>query len=146
MCHEIFETETMAELCMQQGLLDEALAIYRRLAEPRAATPAPGGGSRPHRGAGRGDADAGRRCETPGAARRRPTGDEVEIEWRLPPDDAAPALQLCSCARTTDGIVTETRTCRWRRARPTVLAVPGLHSRARRRRAHGRRAFVPLGR
>src|SRR5687768_9683496 len=27
----MFETETMAELCVQQGLLDEAAEIYRRL-------------------------------------------------------------------------------------------------------------------
>ena len=28
----MFDTETMAELCIKQGLTDEAIAIYRRLA------------------------------------------------------------------------------------------------------------------
>ncbi|MES1210080.1 MAG: hypothetical protein ABUS79_29445, partial [Pseudomonadota bacterium] len=29
----MFETETMAELCARQGLLDQAIDIFRRLAE-----------------------------------------------------------------------------------------------------------------
>ena len=29
----MFDTETMAELCVKQGLTGEALAIYRRLAD-----------------------------------------------------------------------------------------------------------------
>ena len=29
----MFDTETMAELCVKQGLAGEALAIYRRLAD-----------------------------------------------------------------------------------------------------------------
>ena len=34
--HELYETETMAELCARQGRLQEAVAIYRRLLDTHA--------------------------------------------------------------------------------------------------------------
>ena len=87
----MFDTETMAELCVKQGLAGEAL---RHLSPPR----------RRHQrqtDAGCYEARIGALghpahepsdvtpMETPGLRVDR-RGDEVEIEWRLPPDVDAP--------------------------------------------------------
>ena len=126
----MFDTETMAELCVKQGLPGEAVAIYRRLAyatqdldkrrlyearigalahpthEPSDVTP----------------------METPDLRVAR-NGDQVEIEWRLPSDVGAPALQMLVLRRTPDGIAAEPRTVTLSAtAGRTVLGVPSLHS------------------
>jgi hypothetical protein len=126
----MFDTETMAELCVKQGLTGEAVAIYRRLAattrdddrrrlyqarigalaqpalEPSDITP----------------------METPDLRVAR-SGDEVEIEWRLPADVGTPALQMLILRRTPDGIVAEPRTVPLASTDGrTVVGVPGLHS------------------
>lgn len=126
----MFDTETMAELCVKQGLTSEAVAIYRRLAatttdldkrrlyaarigalaqpahEPSDITPMEGPDLRVAR-----------------------NGDEVEIEWRLPSDVGTPALQMLVLRRTTEGIAAEPRTVPLASTDGrTVVAVPGLHS------------------
>jgi hypothetical protein len=126
----MFDTETMAELCVKQGLTGEALAIYRRLAkttedddkrrlyearisalahpalEPSDITP----------------------METPNLRVER-RGDEVEIEWRLPFDVGTPALQMLVLRRTPEGIAAEPRTVSLASTEGrTVLTVPSLHS------------------
>jgi hypothetical protein len=126
----MFDTETMAELCVKQGLTGEAVAIYRRLA---AAAP---------------DADRRRLYEARIGAlvgpSREPSditpmetpelrverhGDDVEIEWRLPPDVTAPALQMLVLRHTPDGIAAEPRTIELAStAGRTALGVPALHS------------------
>ena len=127
----VFETETMAELCVKQGLTTEAVAIYRRLAEATV------------------DADKRRLYEArigalgyaapvvpsddtpmemPGL-RVDCRGDDVEIEWRLPADAAAPVLQLLVLRQTPDGIVAEPRTLPLSASEGrTALGVPALHS------------------
>ncbi|HXU04194.1 MAG TPA: hypothetical protein VN903_24705 [Polyangia bacterium] len=120
----------MAELCVKQGLTGEAIAIYRRLSR---ATD---------------DVDKRRLYEARIGALRPPTsepsdvtpmetpdlrvdrrGDDVEIEWRLPPDVGAPALQMLVLRHTPDGIAAEPRTLPVvATAGRTQLAVPGLHS------------------
>ena len=139
----MFDTETMAELCVKQGLTDEALAIYRRLADLT-------GGARhapPLRGAdgsagepGRGPADGHAR------AARRSRGDEVEIEWRLPPNVNAPALQLLLLRRTPTGIAVEPRTTPLTSpGGTTVVVVPDLHSlRAAAGRVRDDGTFIPI--
>jgi hypothetical protein len=126
----MFDTETMAELCVKQGLTSEAVAIYRRLA---AATS---------------DADKRRLYEARIGALAHPAldpsditpmetpdlrvarrGDEVEIEWRLPAGAGTPALQMLVLRRTPDGIVAEPRTVELGATEGrTVVDVPGLHS------------------
>lgn len=138
----MFDTETMAELCVKQGLLDQAIAIYRRMATESE------------------DAGARRRyeerivaleqqpglasLETPGL-RVQVRGGEVQIEWRLPTDTESPALQLLLLRRTSQGIEADGRTMPL--ASPhgrTLLRVSDLHTV---RAAAGRMVgdtFVPL--
>ena len=126
----MFDTETMAELCVKQGLTAEAVSIYRRLAaatsdldkrrlyEARI-------GALAHPALEPSDITP---METPDlrVARR---GDEVEIEWRLPSDVGTPALQMLVLRRTPDGIVAEPRTVELGSTDGrTVVDVPGLHS------------------
>jgi len=126
----MFDTETMAELCLKQGLTAEAMAIYRRLAEATA------------------DADKRRlyqaRLGALGHAAPQPSddtpmempglrvdrrGDDVEIEWRLPADVAAPALQMLVLRQTPEGIAAEPRTVALSATEGrTALGVPALHS------------------
>ena len=126
----MFDTETMAELCVKQGLTGEAVAIYRRLA---AAT---------H------DADKRKLYEARIGAFAHPAdepsdvtpmetpqlrvdrrGDDVAIEWRLPADVTAPALQMLVLRRTPDGIAAEPRTLPLTSTEGrTVVGVPALHS------------------
>jgi hypothetical protein len=103
----VFETETMAELCARQGLLDQAIDIFRRLAEmaedperrlryqTRISELARDPSLRP--------------METPGLRVREVDG-EFEIEWRLPPDLAAPTLQVLFLRRGPEGIQPDGRT------------------------------------
>ena len=126
----MFDTETMAELCVKQGLTGEAVAIYRRLADAT------------H------DADRRRLYEARigalGHESRQPSddtpmempglrvdrhGDDVEIEWRLPSDVNAPALQMLVLRHTPDGIAAEPRTLTLSSTEGrTALGVPALHS------------------
>jgi len=126
----MFDTETMAELCVKQGLTGEAVAIYRRLAVATT------------------DADKRRLYEARISALADPAdepsditpmetpelrverrGDDVQIEWRLPPDVTQPALQMLVLRHTADGIVAEPRTVALATTEGrTALAVPALHS------------------
>src|SRR3954462_4432315 len=121
----MFDTETMAELCVKQGLLDEAIGIYRRLATEAGASTR-----------GRFEArieSLDRRStlaplDTTGL-RVEVDGDEAHIEWRLPDDTGGPGLEALVLGRTSDGIVTETRTMKLTSLRGRlILRVPGLHS------------------
>jgi hypothetical protein len=103
----VFDTETMAELCVRQGLVDQAITIYQRMATTAD------------------DSHLRRRyqerivaleqrpdfapLETPGLRIHAGQG-EVQVEWRLPPDTTAAALQLLLLRRTPRGIEAETRT------------------------------------
>lgn len=141
----MFDTETMAELCLKQGLTGEAIAIYRRLA---AATT---------------DVDKRRLYEARIGALAHPNepsditpmeapglrvdrkGDAVAIEWRLPADVSAPALQMLVLRHTPDGIAAEPRTVPLTSTEGrTALGIPALHSlRVAAGRLHEGR-FVPI--
>jgi hypothetical protein len=150
-----FETETMAELCLKQGLVEEALAMYRRLVAG-----APDAAARARRAArvAELEARAGAAPTPPSAAgaalgadapalalERR--GDALVFSWALPSDTATPALQLLLLRRGPDGVEAETRTLPLAAARgTTIVTVPALHSlRAAAGWLDGAR-FVPLAR
>jgi len=114
----------MAELCARQGLLDQAIDIFRRLAEIAD------------------DPDRRLRYQTriselardpslapievPGLRVIARDGD-VEIEWRLPPEVPSPTLQVLLLRRGPDGIETDPRTLPLGAAHGrTSFAVPNL--------------------
>lgn len=132
----------MAELCVRQGLVDQAITIYQRMATMAD------------------DVHLRRRyqerivaleqrpdfapLETPGLRIHAGNG-EVQVEWRLPPETVAPALQVLLLRRTPEGIQAETRTIAVTspHGRTTVNAA-GLHSvRAAAGRVTGD-LFVPI--
>jgi len=139
----MFDTETMAELCVKQGLVDEALAIYRRLADQTGEPPTRR--RYEERMAALGSPRDARPMDTPGLRVDR-RGDEVEIEWRLPPNVNAPALQLLLLRRTPSGIAVEPRTTPLTSAGgTTVVVVPDLHSlRAAAGRVRDDGTFIPI--
>jgi len=135
----VFETETMAELCVKQGLVTEALAIYRRLVDgaPDEATRGRHAArlaalERIARDAARTrQGQAAAPPEAPGApaltVERR--ADALHFAWRLPPETRDPALQVLLLRRGPEGIETESRTLRLDGARGTTrVDAPGLHA------------------
>jgi hypothetical protein len=130
----MFETETMAELCVKQGLVTEALGMYRRLVDgaPDAATRARRAArlaelERVARGAVEVRADTSSATDATLTLVRR--GDALSFTWALPPETRAPALQLLLVRRGRDDIETETRTIPLDAARgTTTVDAPGLHS------------------
>jgi len=152
----VFETETMAELCVRQGLVSEGLAIYRRLVAD-----APDEQARARRaqrlaelqriakGAVAARAGAQNVAPAPGAPtlslERLP--DALRFAWSLPPETRAPALQLLLMRRGPAGVETETRTVPLDAARGQVtIDAPGLYAvRAAVGWLDGAR-FVPLAR
>jgi hypothetical protein len=154
----VFETETMAELCVKQGLVTEALAIYRRLVDG-----APDEATRARRAARlaaleRTAAGAARAKGEPRPAAPPPApgepwltlerrGDALTFTWSLPAQTRGPALQLLLVRRGADGVETETRTLPVDApSGTTTLTMRGLHSvRAAAGWLDGER-FVPLAR
>ena len=96
----VFETETMAELCVKQGHVAEALAIYRRLIDA-----APDAAARARHAARLAEVERDA-C----ALRLERRGDDLVFTWRLPDGTPSPALQVLLVARGRDGVETETRT------------------------------------
>jgi hypothetical protein len=156
----VFGTETMAELCVKQGLVSEGLAIYRRLVadapDERARARCADRLSELQRIA-QGAVAVRARTEnvappaagTPG----QPTltlerlRDALLFAWSLPPETRAPALQLLLMRRGPAGIDTETRTIPLGApAGRTTVDAPGLYAvRAAVGWLDGAR-FVPLAR
>jgi hypothetical protein len=142
----VFDTATMAELCVKQGIVDEAIAIYRRLvAEEEDA------GTRERYAIRLGELEnrstaTAMPLQAPGLRLER-RGDEVEIEWQLPADVRAPALQVLILRRTPNGIGTEPRTIPLTSAHgQTVIATPNLYAvRAAAGRLDGD-TFIPIAR
>lgn len=96
----------MAELCARQGLLDQAIDIFRRLAEIAGD---PAARLRYQTRISELALDPTLRpMETPGL-RVRQTEGEVAIEWQLPPDLTAPALQVLFLRRGAAGIEADGR-------------------------------------
>jgi hypothetical protein len=124
----MFDTETMAELYVKQGLTEQALQIYRRLRtaayddEARARFE-----SRIDELLDRAPARAPE-SESP-ELHVETAGNEIRIDWRLPSALATPALQLLILRRTARGIETDPRTIPLTTPRGhTMVQAPGLHS------------------
>ena len=170
-----FETETMADLCLRQGHRHEALALYRRLvarttdevarermsrrvAAIEASTEIPRvKGDIPAREASplapsvriSGGVKASvtdPELPVPGV-RTRTTGDELTLEWRLPPETKLPAVELLLVTQGPKGVETETRSLAVERnAGRLVLTVKGLHLARAAAGTRGDDRFVPLAR
>jgi hypothetical protein len=152
----VFETETMAELCVKQGLVSEARAIYRRLVAE-----APDAGTRARRAGrlaelargpqGLTTAHVALAVRAPVAAPGLPAltlarrADALIFTWSLPAETKSPALQVLLVRRGPAGIETETRTLPLEAPRGTTrVDAAGLHSvRAAAGWLDGAR-FVPL--
>jgi len=143
----MFETETMAELCLKQGLLRDALVIYRRLLA--AAADESTRARRAQRIAELELRDSGPHvvpAEPPASdIRARMDDHQVTFDWRLPAGTPAPALQILVLRREETGISAERRTVRLPDAQGTLsLPIARVHSlRAAAGRLEGDR-FVPL--
>ena len=138
----MFDTETMAELCVKQGLIDQAIGVYQRIAS---ASEDPGVRRRYEERIVALEHDPNHvPLETPGLRVHTRQG-EIDIEWRLPTDVAAPALQVLVLRRPPVGIEAHPRTIRLVSPHGrTQLTVTGLHSvRAAAGRLVGE-AFVPI--
>jgi hypothetical protein len=143
-----FETETMAELCVRQGHVGEALDIYRRLI---ARVGDPNDRARIQRRItmlDRGDSGVSPTAAlTVPGVRAHWESDRLTVEWHLPDDTDAPAVQILLVHARDTGVATETRTVDVdHSAGNMIVAVKGLHSA---RVAAGRRTatgFVPLAR
>jgi hypothetical protein len=158
----VFDTETMAELCVKQGLRDQALDIFRRLAAQTndsndrrrfqirigdlTGRPAIGPATNAPTTAPTTTSASPSLApiEVPGLRVTERAG-AVEIEWRLPPDLRNPTLQLLLLRRTPAGIQADPRTLPLAAAQGhTVVTVDDLCGvRAAAGRLDGE-AFVPL--
>ena len=138
----MFDTETMAELCIKQGLIDQAIGVYQRMAT---ASEDPAARRRYEERIVALEHEPGLvPLETPGLRVHTRQG-EVDIEWRLPADVTAPALQVLVLRRTPVGIEAAPRTIPLSSPHGrTQMSVTGLHSvRAAAGRLVGD-AFVPI--
>jgi hypothetical protein len=149
----MFETETMAELCLKQGLVRDALLIYRRLVDS-----APDEETRLRRvqrvaeleqreGGRYGDRPPPDEVEAPPVTelQERHDDQQVTLKWRLPAGTPTPALQILVLRREASGIAAERRTVRLAEVQGSLtLAIAGVHSvRAAAGKLEGDR-FVPL--
>ena len=149
-----FETETMAELCLRQGHRQEALGIYRRLlaritdeaarARMNGRIVALEATAEVPRDDRRSAADPP--LSVPGV-RTRTDGNELTLEWRLPPGTRAPVVELLLVKRGPSGVETETRSLAVDgNAGRLVLTVSGLHLARAAAGTQGAAGFVPLAR
>ena len=138
----MFDTETMVELCVRQGLVDQAIGILQRLAE--VADDARVRLRYETRIAELGRDPSLAPIEVPGL-RVTEKDDTVEIEWRLAPETPTPTLQVLLLRRGPDGIEADPRSLPLGAPQGrTVFAMPNLCGvRAAAGRLVGD-AFVPL--
>lgn len=140
----MFDTETMAELYVKQGLPAQASQIFRRLLAS-----ADDSATRARLEARLADLDD--QLPSPLSDSEASTlhvetaGNEIRIDWRLPSALATPALQLLILRRTARGIETDPRTIPLTTPRGhTMVTAPDLHSvRAAAGRLDGQ-TFVPI--
>ncbi|HET6147482.1 MAG TPA: hypothetical protein VFH68_08095 [Polyangia bacterium] len=147
----MFETETMAELCLRQGLVRDALLIYRRLLASAADEPTRARHARrvaeleqPDREASR--VDPAEPAGTSATELQEQHDDQqVTLRWRLPSGTPTPALQILVLRRDASGIAAERSTVRLAQAQGSLtLPIAGVHSvRAAAGKLDGER-FVPL--
>lgn len=152
---ELYETETMAELCARQGRLGEAVAIYKHLAQLPATPeqhariharlaqletrwqPAP---------APQGPPPEVEIPAAPGVA-VAVGDDQVAVAWALPAGTPAPALELLFIARGPAGVDTTRQTLPLAGdSGRLLLAAPGVHTALAAVGTIREARFVPLAR
>jgi hypothetical protein len=153
--HELYETETMAELCARQGRPHEAIAIFRRLIHTHP------GAQRRGRWSSRLEAlertwgkSTGAVGEVPPAPIALPAApgvtvetreDTVTVAWAVPAHLPEPTLELFFIQKTEGGVETTARALPLTTYEGRVaFAVPDLHTAlaAVGRKSAGR--FVPV--
>jgi hypothetical protein len=152
---ELYETETMAELCARQGRPTEAIAIYRRLCDTHPGSDRRGRWNERLRalerqwGRAAGEEIAPADIPLPAApgVRVAANDDGVTVAWALPPGTPEPVLELLLIQKTATGIETRKRALPLTAASGRVaFTAPLLHTALA---AVGRREgdrFVPLAR
>jgi len=134
---QLYETETMAELCARQGRIGEAISIYRSLGET-----APDSATRTRALARLATLESTwqplRETEVPPAdiALPRSPGvavlvgeEQLTIAWALPSDTAPVALDLLVLQKTSAGIEAQKKLLPLATVTGRLgLAVPGVHS------------------
>jgi hypothetical protein len=155
--HELYETETMAELCARQGRPHEAIAIFRRLINTHPGAQRRGKWTSRLEALERTWGQNGQPTtvgEIPAAAIALPEApgitlqagdDTVTVAWALPPQLSEPTLELCFIQKTSTGVETTTRALALTAYEGRIaFAVPDLHTAlaAVGRKSRGR--FVPV--
>jgi hypothetical protein len=153
--HQLYETETMAELCARQGRPHEAIAIYRRLCNTHPESQRKGRWLSRLGSLERAWGPAGGE-EIPAAPIPLPRApgvavqagdDNVTVAWSLPSETAEPTLELFTIQKTPSGVETNKRSLRLTAYEGRVaFAIPALHTALA--AVGGQRAgrFVPIAR
>jgi hypothetical protein len=133
----LYETETMAELCVRQGRLSEAIAIFRELAET-AADSATRARARARLDTLEASWQPLRVAEVPPADLALPAipgvalllgEDQVTVAWALPPETNSPALDVLVLQRTPGGIDPQKKLLPLTETSGRIgLLLPGVHS------------------
>ena len=133
----LYETETMAELCVRQGRLSEAIAIFRELAET-AADSATRARARARLDTLEATWQPLRVAEVPPADLALPAipgvalllgEDQVTVAWALPPETNSPALDVLVLQRTPGGIDPQKKLLPLTETSGRIgLLLPGVHS------------------
>jgi hypothetical protein len=154
--HELYETETMAELCARQGRPHEAIAIYRRLVDTHPGAQRRGRWSSRLEALERAWGQAAVGAEVPAAPIALPASpgvtvqagdDTVTVAWALPTQVSEPTLELLFIQKTPAGVETTARSLPLNAYEGRIaFAVPDLHTAlaAVGRKTAGR--FVPVAR
>lgn len=153
--NELYETETMAELCAKQGRPSEAIAIFQRLIDGHPSS------SRRGRWEDRlvslerawGHA-AGEEIEPAPIPLPSANGvavaasdDSVTVAWSIEAQVPVPALELFLIQKTPSGVETNKRSFLLQApAGRIALAVPALHSALAAVGSHEGERFIPLAR
>jgi len=134
---QLYETETMAELCARQGRIGEAISIYRSLAE-RGADPATRTRAQTRLATLESTWQPLREIEVPPAEIALPAlpgvavlvgEDQVTIAWALPGDTLPLALDVLVLQKTSAGIDAQKKLLPIDTASGRLgLAVPLVHS------------------
>ena len=137
MTTDLYETETMAELCARQGRIGEAISIYRALAE-REPDPTTRARAQTRLATLESTWQPLREIEVPPAeiALPAPPGvavlvgeDQVTIAWALPDDTSPLALDVLVLQKTSAGIDAQKKLLPLETATGRLgLAVPAVHS------------------
>jgi predicted trehalose synthase len=152
---QLYETETMAELCARQGRIGEAISIYRSLAQT-ARDPATRTRAQARLATLESTWQPLRETEVPPADLALPAvhgvvvlvgEDQVTVAWALPPDTSPLALDLLVLQKTAAGIDAQKKLLPLATSSGRIgLAVAAIHSAIAAAGTVRAGRFVPLAR